>query len=33
MFDFNGTLSDDEWILYAIFRELFAKVGKPMSEA
>jgi beta-phosphoglucomutase len=33
LFDFNGTLSDDEWILYAIFRELFTEAGKPMSEA
>lgn len=31
-FDFNGTLSDDEPILYAIFRELFAERGRPLSE-
>jgi beta-phosphoglucomutase-like phosphatase (HAD superfamily) len=32
LFDFNGTLSDDEWIQCAIFRELFAEAGKPLSE-
>jgi beta-phosphoglucomutase len=31
IFDFNGTLSDDEPILCAIFRELFAEHGKPLS--
>jgi beta-phosphoglucomutase len=32
VFDFNGTLSNDEPILYGIFRELFAAQGKPLSE-
>jgi beta-phosphoglucomutase-like phosphatase (HAD superfamily) len=32
LFDFNGTLSDDEWVLCDIFRELFAEAGRPMSE-
>ncbi len=32
LFDFNGTLSDDEAIQCAIFRELFAEAGKPLSE-
>src|SRR5438105_15788904 len=31
IFDFNGTLSDDEPILCAIFCELFAEHGKPLS--
>ena len=31
-FDFNGTLSDDEAVLCAIFRELFAEQGRPLSE-
>ena len=31
IFDFNGTLSDDEPILCEIFGELFAARGKPMS--
>jgi beta-phosphoglucomutase len=31
IFDFNGTLSDDEPILCEIFGELFAGHGKPMS--
>ena len=31
IFDFNGTLSDDEPILLEIFRELFAEHGKPLS--
>ena len=31
VFDFNGTLSDDETILCEIFRELFAERGRPMS--
>ena len=33
LLDFNGTLSDDEPLLYAIFRELFAELGKPITEA
>jgi beta-phosphoglucomutase len=32
LFDFNGTLSDDEDIQCAIFRELFAEQGRPLSE-
>jgi beta-phosphoglucomutase len=31
IFDFNGTLSNDEPILCDIFRELFAAQGKPLS--
>jgi len=31
IFDFNGTLSDDEPILCEIFRELFAEQGRPLS--
>lgn len=31
IFDFNGTLSQDEPILAEIFRELFAEHGKPLS--
>ncbi|MDP9261917.1 MAG: HAD family phosphatase, partial [Actinomycetota bacterium] len=31
IFDFNGTLSDDEPILCEIFIELFAEHGKPLS--
>jgi beta-phosphoglucomutase len=31
IFDFNGTLSDDEPILLEIFQELFAMHGKPLS--
>jgi beta-phosphoglucomutase len=33
LFDFNGTISDDEPLLCAIFQELFADAGKPLSEA
>jgi beta-phosphoglucomutase len=33
IFDFNGTLSDDEPILYAIYAGLFAEHGRPLSEA
>jgi beta-phosphoglucomutase len=32
VFDFNGTLSDDEPILYRIFAELFAEHGRPLTE-
>lgn len=32
-FDFNGTLSHDEPILCAIYRELFAEHGRPLTEA
>jgi beta-phosphoglucomutase len=31
IFDFNGTLSDDEPILCEIFMKLFAEHGKPLS--
>jgi HAD superfamily hydrolase (TIGR01509 family) len=31
VFDFNGTLSDDEPILCEIFMHMFAEHGKPMS--
>ncbi len=33
LFDFNGTISDDEPLLCAIFQELFAVAGKPLEEA
>ena len=33
LLDFNGTLSDDEPLLCAIFQELFAEAGRPISEA
>jgi HAD superfamily hydrolase (TIGR01509 family) len=33
LLDFNGTLSEDEPLLYAIFEELFAAAGKPVTEA
>jgi HAD superfamily hydrolase (TIGR01509 family) len=29
--DFNGTLSNDEPILFEIFRDLFAEYGRPLS--
>ncbi|MDQ2983664.1 MAG: HAD family phosphatase [Actinomycetota bacterium] len=32
IFDFNGTLSDDEPILCGIFQDLFAQAGRPMTE-
>ncbi len=32
LFDFNGTISDDEPLLCAIFQELFAGAGKPLDE-
>jgi beta-phosphoglucomutase-like phosphatase (HAD superfamily) len=32
VFDFNGTLSDDEPILYRIFAGLFAEHGRPLTE-
>jgi len=31
-FDFNGTLSQDEPILCAVYRDLFAEEGRPLSE-
>lgn len=33
IFDFNGTLSDDESIMYRVFAELFADQGKPLGQA
>jgi beta-phosphoglucomutase len=32
-FDFNGTLSHDEPIMFAIYREMFAAHGRPITEA
>jgi beta-phosphoglucomutase len=32
IFDFNGTLSQDEPVLCRIYRELFAEYGKPISD-
>jgi beta-phosphoglucomutase len=32
VFDYNGTLSDDEPILYRVYAELFAEHGRPLSE-
>jgi beta-phosphoglucomutase len=32
MFDFNGTLSDDEPLLFAILADLFAQQGRPLAE-
>src|SRR5437868_457538 len=31
IFDFNGTLSDDEPIMYRVYAELFAAHGRPLS--
>ena len=31
VFDFNGTLSDDEPILLRIYQELFAEHGRPLT--
>ncbi len=33
VFDFNGTLSDDEPVLARIYAEVFAELGKPLTEA
>jgi beta-phosphoglucomutase len=33
VFDFNGTLSDDEPILARVYVEQFAELGKPITEA
>ena len=30
-FDFNGTLSHDEPILYAVYRDMFSEHGRPLS--
>ena len=32
IFDFNGTLSHDEPVLLAIYQELFAEHGRPLTE-
>jgi beta-phosphoglucomutase len=32
LFDFNGTISDDEPLLCAIFQELFAAENRPLTE-
>jgi beta-phosphoglucomutase len=32
VFDFNGTLSDDEPLLFAVYAELFAEHGRPLDE-
>ena len=32
LLDFNGTISEDEPLLFRIFEELFAAAGKPVSE-
>jgi beta-phosphoglucomutase len=32
LLDFNGTLSEDEPLLFQIFQELFAEAGKPLTE-
>ena len=32
VFDFNGTLSDDEPILFRIYSEMFAANGRPLTE-
>ena len=32
IFDFNGTLSQDEPVLCRIYRELFAEYGPPISD-
>jgi beta-phosphoglucomutase len=31
VFDFNGTISDDEELLFEIFRDLFAARGRPLT--
>lgn len=31
-FDFNGTLSDDEPVLARVYQELFAELGRPLTE-
>jgi beta-phosphoglucomutase len=31
VFDFNGTLSDDEPVLARVYQELFAELGKPLT--
>jgi HAD superfamily hydrolase (TIGR01509 family) len=31
-FDFNGTLSDDEPILFSVYRDMFTEHGRPLAE-
>src|SRR3954468_12669734 len=33
IFDFNGTLSDDEPLLARVYQEQFAELGRPLTEA
>ena len=33
VFDFNGTLSHDEPILYAVYRDIFSEHGRPLTES
>jgi beta-phosphoglucomutase len=33
VFDFNGTLSDDEPLLVRVYQEQFAELGRPITEA
>jgi len=33
LFDFNGTISDDEPLLCSIYRSMFAEHGRPLTEA
>jgi HAD superfamily hydrolase (TIGR01509 family) len=33
LFDFNGTLSDDEHIQCEIYQEIFAEAGRPLGQA
>lgn len=32
IFDFNGTISDDEQVLYQVFSDMFAEHGRPLSQ-
>src|SRR5205085_8514292 len=32
VFDFNGTLSNDEPVLARVYQELFAELGRPLTE-
>jgi beta-phosphoglucomutase-like phosphatase (HAD superfamily) len=31
VFDFNGTISDDEPVLIRVYQELFEEVGRPIT--
>ena len=33
VFDFNGTLSDDEQVLARVYEQLFAELGRPLTPA